>query len=102
MITMQKMNVVKIVDNEVAAAKLKEKGFELVSHDAPAVAPSSLPNDSDGGGNPPFQCPYCTKEYKTQEGLDKHMAEKHPSAGGDGNDTGTGTGADNAGSSGQP
>ena len=25
-----------------------------------------------------FACPVCGKEYKTQEGLDKHIAEKHP------------------------
>ena len=25
-----------------------------------------------------FPCPYCPKEYKTEEGLAKHMAEKHP------------------------
>lgn len=102
MITMQKMNVVKIVDNEVAAAKLKEKGFVVISQDASGELPSPPPNAQEGGGNPPFQCPYCTKEYKTQEGLDKHVAEKHPNAGGDSNDTGASTGTDNAGSGGQP
>lgn len=25
-----------------------------------------------------FVCPSCNKEYKTQEGLDKHIADKHP------------------------
>ena len=23
-------------------------------------------------------CPHCGKEYKTQEGLDKHIKDKHP------------------------
>jgi len=25
-----------------------------------------------------FPCPYCDKEYKTQDGLEKHIADKHP------------------------
>lgn len=25
-----------------------------------------------------FICPHCGKEYKTEEGLNKHIAEKHP------------------------
>ena len=25
-----------------------------------------------------FKCPICSKEYKTQDGLDKHIIEKHP------------------------
>ena len=25
-----------------------------------------------------FTCPICGKEYKTKDGLDKHIAEKHP------------------------
>lgn len=26
-----------------------------------------------------FVCPYCGKEYKTEDGLTKHMAKEHPS-----------------------
>ncbi|SDG74000.1 hypothetical protein SAMN04489735_100254 [Aneurinibacillus thermoaerophilus] len=29
-------------------------------------------------GNGRLQCPYCDKDYKTEEGLDKHIEEKHP------------------------
>lgn len=25
-----------------------------------------------------FVCPVCGKEYKTEDGLQKHIAEKHP------------------------
>lgn len=25
-----------------------------------------------------YTCPICGKEYKTQENLDKHIADKHP------------------------
>ncbi len=27
-----------------------------------------------------FKCPYCEKVYKTEEGLKKHIAEKHDGA----------------------
>lgn len=98
MITLQKMNVVKIVDNEEAAAKLKESGFAVTSQDEAALpeVPAAAP--------PSFHCPQRDKMYKTQEGLDKHLTEKHPNTGGDGNgdDTGTGTGADSAGNQEQP
>ena len=28
-----------------------------------------------------YSCPHCGKEYKTEDGLAKHIAEKHPEAG---------------------
>ena len=30
-----------------------------------------------------FTCPVCGKEYKTEEGLNKHIAEKHPDGAGE-------------------
>lgn len=30
-----------------------------------------------------YTCPICGKEYKTQENLDKHIAEKHPDGAGE-------------------
>lgn len=30
-----------------------------------------------------FACPFCDKTYKTEEGLKKHIAEKHPEHVGD-------------------
>ena len=28
-----------------------------------------------------YSCPHCGKEYKTEDGLAKHIAEKHPEEG---------------------
>lgn len=28
-----------------------------------------------------FTCPVCGKEYKTEEGLQRHIQDKHPEAG---------------------
>lgn len=27
---------------------------------------------------PKFVCPYCGKEYKTEDGLNKHIEKEHP------------------------
>ena len=41
---------------------------------APIVEPSS---------GDKFICPHCGKEYKTEDGLDRHIREKHPESEGD-------------------
>lgn len=81
MITLIRNNVVKIVDCEEKAEKLKAKGFELL--------PCSSEQD-DKQESELLHCPYCEKTYKTQKGLDDHIAKEHPDNGG-GND-----GADSA------
>lgn len=74
MITLIRNNVVKIVDCEERAEKLKAKGFKL----SPC---SSKPGNKQK--EEVFHCPYCDKPYKTQDGLDKHIAKEHPNGGKD-------------------
>ena len=76
MITLIRNNVVKIVDCEEKAEKLKAKGFELLPC-------SSEPDDKQESEL--LHCPYCDKTYKTQDGLDKHIAKEHPNIGGEDN-----------------
>lgn len=38
----------------------------------PGVAPSEEPAAEK------FVCPHCGKEYKTEDGLEKHIKDKHP------------------------
>lgn len=35
-------------------------------------------NERAAGNKDVFKCPYCDKEYKSQEALDKHIKDKHP------------------------
>ena len=52
-------------DNDFIADKAKLKGFEVESvFDI---------NSEDKK----IQCTYCKNQYKTQEGLERHIAEKH-------------------------
>ena len=83
MITLIRNNVVKIVDSEEKAEKLKAKGFELLSN----------PSESD---DTIFSCPFCDKTYKTQKGLEEHILKVHPDCGGGNN--GTDSGEDSTGS----
>ncbi len=55
-------------DNDFIADKARMKGFEVTEEQQEKL----------------FICSVCGKEYKAQEGLDKHIAEKHP--GGEGNE----------------
>ena len=74
MIELIKNNVVKIVDSEVKAEKLKAKGFKLLSSSEAETEKSEL-----------LQCPHCEKTYKTQKGLDDHIVKEHPNGGGGNN-----------------
>lgn len=89
MIELIRNNVVKVVDSEEKADKLKAEGFELLS------SPSEAEPDKDKQEELLY-CPYCNKPYKTKKGLEDHIAKEHPEAGGDGN--GAGSAKDNAGS----
>lgn len=77
MITLIRNNVMKIVDSEEKAEKLKAKGFALFS--------SAKAEAGRGEKSELFQCPYCEKTYKTQKGLDDHIAKEHPNGGGGNN-----------------
>lgn len=68
MYRLRKMNVERIVASMDEANKLVSKGFDIVSQ------PLEKSESDDGVLN----CPHCEKTYKTQEGLDRHIAEKHP------------------------
>ena len=39
------------------------------------IFPGEAPNVEPAAEK--FTCPHCGKEYKTQEGLDKHIKDKH-------------------------
>lgn len=73
MIILQKGNVQKIVASKNQADKLVCAGFEVIEQDKDTQSE--------------YVCPVCQKTYKTQEGLDKHMTDKHPKKGGDSNGT---------------
>lgn len=79
MITLIRNNVVKIVDSEEKAEKLKVKGFELLSCQSETVADNKKQEEL-------LHCPHCDKTYKTQKGLDDHIAKEHPNAGGEDDD----------------
>lgn len=49
----------------------------------------------ESGG--PFECPYCTKSYKRQSGLSRHINREHPGETNDGNDGNDASDGDNAG-----
>ncbi len=76
MIELIRNNVVKVVDSEVKAEKLKAKGFELLSPSAPDMPEGKKSEEL-------FYCPHCNKPYKTKKGLEDHIAKEHPDAGGD-------------------
>ncbi|GEM_PF-6963344 len=89
MIEFIRNNVVKVVDSNEKAEKLKTEGFELLSS-------PSAEDDGKEKEDELLYCPYCNKSYKTKKGLEDHIAKEHPEAGGDGN--GAGSTKDNAGS----
>lgn len=41
------------------------------------VFPEEDPIEEPASGEK-YTCPICGKEYKTEEGLQKHIADKHP------------------------
>ena len=41
------------------------------------VFPEAAPVEESASGEK-YTCPHCGKEYKTAEGLEKHIKEKHP------------------------
>lgn len=81
MITLQKLNIQKIVASQEAADKLISQGYHVV--DTPEQLPTETPADNSPAPPQVYICSTCGKEYKTQEGLDKHMADKHADKGGD-------------------
>lgn len=73
MLILQKGNIEKIVFSEAEAAKLILRGFKAVS------------DTKDNQEQTAFGCPACEKSFKTQAGLDKHLADKHKDKGGETN-----------------
>ena len=59
------VNGVGETNNDFIADKAKIKGLEVEA---------VLDMDNEGEK---IQCPYCQKSYKTQESLEKHIAQKH-------------------------
>ena len=41
------------------------------------VFPEAAPIEESASGEK-YTCPVCGKEYKTEEGLEKHIKDKHP------------------------
>ena len=54
-------------EDAALAAKLAAKGYTVTQPDAP--------KDTEGA---PYICPVCGKEYKTDKGLQDHLAKEHP------------------------
>lgn len=86
MTTLQRLNVVKVVDSEEKAKKLETRGFVRVESVVTSEVETVVATTSDTT----FDCPFCEMVYKKEEYLKKHIAKKHPNDGGDGNGTDTG------------
>lgn len=71
----------RVAFNEATAenAALKKENEALKAENAKIKAEFEKLSSGAGAGNGDiFKCPYCDKEYKSQETLDKHIKEKHP------------------------
>lgn len=77
MITIRRANVERLVTSKQEATKFIAQGFEFVDAESEKQSETSV-----------FVCPHCSKEYKTAEGLEKHLQKEHSQNGGDKNDTG--------------
>lgn len=87
MYRLKRHNVVKVVHSEHAKNKLIGEGFILTSQPvfkAPeAPNPTAKPSvvvEEDTLEEELFDCPYCDKQCKSEQGLLKHIEAKHSEA----------------------
>ncbi len=74
--TLNKRSVTKTVDDEGLAKKYKDKGFKVIKteeikEDEKEVEQSTEENEKK------YICEFCNKEYKTENGLKKHIEREH-------------------------
>lgn len=60
-------------ESAALADKLRLKGYVVTDETLPAEETPEESNEEET-----FVCSMCGKEYKSKQGLDKHMAGKHP------------------------
>ncbi len=79
--TLNKANVTKIFTNETMVEKYKSKGFKVIKIEggsADAVENSKQEPPKSVVEDDVFTCEICSKTYKTEAALKKHITEKHP------------------------
>lgn len=73
MVKLEKGNIHKIVASQAEADRLIAKGYEAL--------PTLTVEEDNQNFNPQipmiYKCLICNKEYKTQDGLNSHISQKH-------------------------